>query len=75
MEATSMQHLFFRNGKINIFAWILFIAMILAFAFTIYHCIISIGKLMRDEKLQSTKMAELELNLRELRGPQYKVST
>lgn len=67
-----MQHLFFRNGKINIFAWILFISMIVAFAFTIYHCIISVRKLMRDEKLQSTKMAELEFNLRTIMGSQYK---
>lgn len=70
-----MQHLFFSNGKINIFGWILFTAMLAAFVITIYHCWISIGKLMRDEKLQATKMAELELNLREVRGNLYKEST
>lgn len=74
-EATSMQHLFFSNGKINLFAWLLFVAMLAAFGFTIYHCIVSIRKLMRDENRQLLKLAELELNLREIRGPQYKQTT
>ena len=74
-EPTSMQHLFFSNGKINLFAWLLFVAMLAAFAFTIYHCIVSIRKLMRDENRQLLKLAELELNLREIRGPQYQQTT
>lgn len=74
-EPTSMQHLFFSNGKINIFAWLLFIAMLATFIFTIYHCIVSIRKLLRDENRQLLKLAELELNLREIRGPQYQQTT
>lgn len=71
MEATSMQHLFFSNGKIHIFGWILFIVMIAAFVFTIWNCIVSVRKLNRDETIQMKKMAELEMNLRAIRGNQY----
>lgn len=72
MEATSMQHLFFSNGKVNIFGWILFAAMLAAFIFTIYHCWVSISKIKKEEKLQATKMTELEFNLRQLLGDKYK---
>lgn len=75
MPTTSMHNLFFSNGKVNVFAWVLFIVMIIAFLFTIGHCIFAIRKIMRDENRQVSKMAELEMNLREMRGPQYQQTT
>lgn len=69
-----MHGLFFSNGKVNLFGWILFIIMLLAFAFTIFHCWVSISKIFKDEKVQAKKMTELEINLRALRGDQYQDS-
>lgn len=74
MPETSMHNLFLSNGRFNIFAWILFIVMILAFLLTIIHCWFSISKIFKEEKIKSQKMLELEMNLREIRGNQYKES-
>ena len=75
MNGTSMYSLFTSTGKVNIFAWILFALMLTAFIFTIYTNWFTLRKMVREETRQLFKMAELELNLRELRKDEYKEST
>lgn len=71
MEGVSMQHLFLSNGKVNLFGWILFLGTLTLIAYSIWHNIVSINKIKRDEVKQIKKMTELEMNLRKVRGTQY----
>lgn len=74
MEAVSMQHLFGSNGKVNIFGWILFLGTVAFLVYSIWNCIVQMKKIRKEEGWQMKKIIELELNLRELRGYQYKES-
>lgn len=67
-----MQNLFTSNGKVNIFGWVLFVGTIALIIFSICGYISSINKTKREENWYLRKMTEFEINLRELRGNQYK---
>lgn len=71
-EAVSMQNLYNANGKINWFGWIMFIATVILICYSIYQCHLNITKMGSNEENQTKKLNELEMNLREVRGNQYK---
>lgn len=75
MSAVSTQHLFFADGKANIFAWILFIATLILVFFAIRQAYIQTRKIQVSDEEQQRKLAELELNLRAVRGGQYQSVT
>lgn len=74
MEAVSTNTLFNSHGKINFFGWIVFLGTLFTMGYAIYQLYLSINKMNRDEEIQGRKMMELEMNLREIRGAQYKES-
>lgn len=74
MEAVSMQTLYNAHGKINWFGWIFFIGTLLIVVYTIYQWYENVQKKKKDEEMQTQKLMELEMNLREVRGAQYKKS-
>lgn len=72
MEAISTQTLFNSHGKINWFGWIIFLGTVFLIGYSMYQLYLSINKMNTDEEIQAKKMMELEMNLREVRGQQYK---
>jgi hypothetical protein len=72
MEPVSMQNLYNSNGKINWFGWIIFLATIALILYSLYQCYLEVKQMNKDEQVQAKKMMELEMNLREVRGDQYK---
>lgn len=72
MEAVSMSTLYNSHGKVNWFGWIIFLGSLLAIGYTIYQLCINYKKNKRDDEAQVKKLNELEMNLREVRGGQYK---
>ena len=46
---------------------------LLLIAVTIYQAIVTIKKLKKEENSTTKKLAELELNLRDIMGPKYKI--
>lgn len=72
MEAVSMQTLYNSHGKVNWFGWIMFFGTLLIIGFTIYQFCTNIKKNSREEEDRIKKIMELEMNLREVRGNQYK---
>lgn len=71
-EGITMNHLFASNGKANIFGWIFFIATLILVGFALYQSYLTIKKMQVSEEGQVKKLKELEMNLREVRGAQYK---
>lgn len=67
----SMQDLFTADGKANIFGWVIFIGTILIIGFTIYQLYLTITKIRTSDESQQKKIAELEFNIRAIRGDQY----
>lgn len=67
----SMQDLFTADGKANIFGWIIFLGTIAIIGFTIYQMYLSITKISTSDEEQKKKIAELEFNLKAIRGTQY----
>lgn len=67
----SMQDLYNGDGKANIFGWIIFLGTVALIGFTIYQMYISLTKIKTDEAVQQKKIAELEFNIRAIRGDQY----
>lgn len=72
MESVSMQTLYNSHGKVNWFGWIMFFGTLIIIGFTIYQFCISLKKNSREEEARIKKIMELEMNLREVRGSQYK---
>lgn len=72
MEPVSMSTLYNSNGKINWFGWIIFLGTLFIIGYNAYQWYINSKKIKRDEAMQEKKIMELEMNLREVRGNQYK---
>lgn len=72
MEPISMQTLYNSHGKVNWFGWTMFIGTLLIIGYTIYQFCMNIKKNNREEEYQMKKLMELEMNLKEVRGNQYK---
>lgn len=67
-----MNTLYNSHGKVNWFGWIMFFGTLIVIGYTIYQFCINYKKNRRDEEAQMKKLTELEMNLREVRGEQYK---
>jgi len=72
MESVSMNTLYNSHGKVNWFGWVMFLGTLLVISYTIYQFCVSIKRTNKSEEDQMKKLAELEMNLREVRGTQYK---
>lgn len=75
MEALSTQHLFTSGGRINPWAWILFIATLILVIFAIRQAWVQTQKINLTDIEQEKKLTELELNLKAVRGSAYQSST
>lgn len=74
MDPISTQHLFV-NGKAHFWGWLLFIATLILVVFAIRQAWAQTHKIQFDDKEQYKKLAELEMNLREVRGSAYRTIT
>lgn len=70
-EAITMQTLFSSDGKAQVFGWILFIATLVLIVGSVWNCIASVSKLKKEDAEQSSKLVELEYNLKKVMGTNY----
>lgn len=74
MENISMQHLFV-NGRFHVWGWLIFIATLILVIFAIRQAYIQTKKIQVSDMEQQKKLAELEFNVRAIRGSQYQSIT
>ncbi len=58
-----MQHLFYSNGKVNAFGWILFLGTLGLIIVSIWNCFSSNAQAKKMLETYTKKMAELEMNI------------